>query len=883
MKLSKAIQYLCFMLLFGCINLFGIQTAFAADTDPTMETEMNANTNDINMTQMPVNDLQTPVALADANTDVLYGSNLISALSGNFMQRSLVTNRALFTNPSFASFENNNPPIRNSATYVDLPLGTSMTANSVTVQLNSGSAISDTTLTLSSMTTAELQKLSASSFTFTSNSPLKSSDVTLSYNTSQRKLTFTFNNATALMKANGPGTLAILNVASPTNSNSNTQINVGIWRNYITFPANSITLNDQFDLYYMINNAKNDLDSTVQENPTLKAATPNFYLYDKVNKKKVYALYMGNKIADNAYYADLFAGTNSIPSFTQQGRMTPVDHIYIRKDPSNPKRLLAQYDSYPISSTQMRYRMFLVIEPSANSDSVNVIQKAINYNPDGSTQRLWFYRKYNTALDGVSNVPVYYGSQVSSGINAGKPRGYYISNYLQNQNSPYRMTFDFSGNNGPTGFYAAKRGAEPFNSTTDPGQNVLGHAPDTVAASEVDTEISMLWSPAAVGSMSYGQASNDIGFNVGYDYSLAPSLRMDQDKVNYNPGTEATLPPLNLSGQVQDYDSSQVKVYYTIDDPVTPANATQNVNRRLSTVSLSAANNSNANWVKFPGGQATPTAAAITNQTDLNKLANGVAGHTIYVYAFDNGATGKPANLVSNIARIDVPALSSVLLQYRDQDGNVLREDQTIRGSVGSTYDTGDLNLFPREILKDNMQYTLNSIPSGATGVINGNQIITLQYTKLEGTLGITAPEKLDFGSNQIVPGVNTANIKSQDKPVEVTDTTGNPIWSLYMDTTPFTQSSSAQVMDGIMKYRTIDNTLLNITTVPQKILSYGDVNSAIVDNISTTNLDDFWWQESDGDRLQIGGPILQGDKDQLKGGSYQATITWTLQNSLDN
>lgn len=891
MKISKHTFYIYLIIFIGLVSLLPISNVYADDTNTASDTPNTDTTTTSNESTSTVDSLQTPVALSDDNASAAFASS-------NLMQTPMAAYSALgttysafgsstlpFSDPDFEGFRNDNPPLRNTPTYADVSVGNySDASKSITadVRITTGSTVGDTQVSIPTMTSAESNSLTTSSFTFAAGSLVTANDVTLKYSSSQ--LTVTFKTPQLAMKANGAGTQLKLNVRHGTTT---TPITIGLYRNYVTYPANKIQQSDQFDLYYMINNAKKDQDSTDATTEALAAATPNFYLYDKTTKKKVYAIYDGDRIESTKDKSNLFAGTNNQVKADTNYIATPKDHTLVQKDPNDPKRILVQYDFYPVyGNVTTRYRMFMVLEPNESGDAINVRQRMINYSPTGATYSIWMLRKYFTSLDGKNNVPILYTDLISSGINAGKPRGLYISNYPNDHTSPYRLTFDFSGDNGPSGFGGSIYREIPFSSPTDVGVNEVGHKPDTevLAAGTNSTAVSMLWSPAKVGRPGYGKASNEMGFTVNYDYSLAPSLRMGQDTVNYNPGDATTLPALNLSGQVQDYDSSQVKVFYTIDTPVTSSNATQNNARKLSTVSVSASDNDNSTWVNFPGNQATPTtSAAITNQTDLQKLADGGA-HTIYVYAFDNGSRdgSKPKNLMSNIEAVKVPALSTVTIQYLDQDWTMLQPNKTIRGAIGDRYDTSDENYFPRRLLKDGVQYTLNSIPGGANGVISGNQIIQLMYTKLPGTLSITAPSTLDFGKHQLMAGTNTATIQTQDKPVVVTDTTGNPIWSLFMQATPFTQVGGSQTMPNVLKYRQSDASLLNITTDPQKILSYSDVNSPITNSTSTTDLDDYWWQTVDGNKQQISGPIIQGDRDQMKSGKFQSTITWTLQNSLN-
>lgn len=891
MKISKHTFYIYLIIFIGLVSLLPISNVYADDTNTASDTPNTDTTTTSNESTSTVDSLQTPVALSDDNASAAFASS-------NLMQTSMAAYSALgtpysafgsstlpFSDPDFEGFKNDNPPALKSSTYVEKQMGSNSLTTYTTgdVMLYSGSSVSDNDIYISNMTDSELKALTVSDFTFAANSPVKSSDVTMTYNQSQKKINLTFNK-TSIMKTNGAGTQAILNIRSGTKT---AQITIGAYRNYVSYPADKIQQSDQFDLYYMINNAKKDVDSTDATGTAPVVATPNFYLYDKTTKKKVYALYEGDMIDRPKDKTNLFAGINNQVNASTDYYAAPIDHTLIQKDPNNSKRILVQYDFYPTyGNVKARYRMFMVMEPNESGDAINVRQRVINYSSTGATYNIWMLRKYFTSLDGKNNVPILFTDLISSGINAGKPRGLYISNYPNDHTSPYRLTFDFSGDNGPSGFGGSIYRDIPFSSPTDVGVNEVGHKPDTevLDAGTNSTAISMLWSPAKVGRPGYGKSSNEMGFTVNYDYSLAPNLRMSQDTVNYNPGDATTLPALNLSGQVQDYDSSQVKVFYTIDTPVTSSSATQNNARKLSTVSVSASDNDNSTWVNFPGNQATPTtSAAITNQTDLQKLADGGA-HTIYVYAFDNGSRdgSKPKNLMSNIEAVKVPALSTVTIQYLDQDWTMLQPNKTIRGAIGDRYDTSDENYFPRRLLKDGVQYTLNSIPGGANGVISGNQIIQLMYTKLPGTLSITAPSTLDFGKHQLMAGTNTATIQTQDKPVVVTDTTGNPIWSLFMQATPFTQVGGSQTMPNVLKYRQSDASLLNITTDPQKILSYSDVNSPITNSTSTTDLDDYWWQTVDGNKQQISGPIIQGDRDQMKSGKFQSTITWTLQNSLN-
>lgn len=159
-------------------------------------------------------------------------------------------------------------------------------------------------------------------------------------------------------------------------------------------------------------------------------------------------------------------GTNSSPyGKSSDQKVNPANHSYVIKDPLDSNTILFQFDSTPTLtidnvSRKCRLRVLSKLEKSSTGQYIILKQKFINYTVDSNNKpvnlpAVWFYRKYDTDLNGNDSVPVYFRELNSDGI----PRELYFKN---TDNTAYRLDFLFDIPGGPDGweaYYYSRDGA----------------------------------------------------------------------------------------------------------------------------------------------------------------------------------------------------------------------------------------------------------------------------------------------------------------------------------------------------------------------------------------------------------------------------------------
>lgn len=388
----------------------------------------------------------------------------------------------------------------------------------------------------------------------------------------------------------------------------------------------------------------------------------------------------------------------------------------------------------------------------------------------------------------------------------------------------------------------------------------------------------MLYSPSQVGGLGYGDSTGTLGFTTSGSDSYAPMLRTDKSQIDYtNYSNTNILPNVDITGTVRDFDSSKIKIYYTIDDPIdSNSDASANGGTLLTTTNLTTSDNTAPNWVKYPGSQTTPDTSQITNQDDLKKLSTPSSdGHNIYVYGVDNGSTTDPTARISNIETLKVPATGSLQINYQDSNSNQIKDPQTFFGPVGSSYDKTSTQYFPTTITKsDGEKFDLEELPASVNGTIaSGSNKVTLKYVR-ETTVSIQSSPDLDYGT--LNSGNNSlVHVKKQSNSLVILDTTQTPNWKLALSASDL--ASSTNEFNSVIKYITTSGKELNINNTNQIVATHSDNDGPSV------NFDKYWWKDENDQKTQVSGPMLQFPTDVLiPAGQYNSTLTWTLEDSLD-
>ena len=815
-------------------------------------------------------------------------------LGQNLLRQSDNKNAAVYDNDDdFKDLPNDNPPEPTNPSYreyqlKDLDSGVNVN-NPLSVHLVPGDSLTGSDINLPDLTASDLSTLTKSNINIDSSSKLQGTDLAqLDYNPATQNLSIRLTE-TSVMKANGAGTQLILNIQSPDTLRKD-QVVIGIWRNYIMHPFGEIDLGNKLHLQYMLNN-----DSTASQasssNPlltdtSLMYAIPNFRIRDESSSSIIDTMYRGFYIIGRAPYSmNLWVGTGTLPTSppgptSASDQVNPANHSYVFKDSQDPNTILFQFDSTPtINSEKCRLRVLSKLEKSSTGQYVVVKQKFINYTVDSNNKpvnlpAVWFYRKYDTELNGHDHVPVYFRELNADGI----PRGLYFKN---TDDTPYRLDFLFDIPGGPDGWQAAQYSENikgNINGLT--GQRQKGHTPDkTAIITGVDSGIQMLWSKNKIGALTFGQSSPTIGFETSSGAATAPTIRSDKEKLKYCYDVDKgeDLPPVKLSGTVNSTNKqvNYVKLYYLIDDPKIPSSDTQR--KPLGQVQINE--HELTSWAKFDNLQ-------ITDEDELKTLNSPSSqGHSIYIYGIDN------LGYQSNIVEIKVLPNVKVPIHYICGTQNI-KGDNYILKAEGDSYNLNDTDYAPNSIVSNGIHYKLSPNQTDLSGTVTTDlQEININYEEV-GSMAITQVPKLDFDTIELPPKPTYYNIVTQTDDLQI-KTTGSIAWKLSMSAVPFSQGSEtnqlgkADSLDGLLYYRkpnkdsVLPNNPVPINTEPKEVSNSVDVASASVTNgnTTTTNFRNVWWDENNPPK-QVNGPLLLPPNPfSHPMGTYHSTVTWSLDN----
>ena len=805
-------------------------------------------------------------------------------LGQDLLRQSDDKNAAVYDNDDddFKDLPNDNPPEPTNPSYREYQLPTLSTKNLV-VHLVPGKSLTGSNINLPNLTASDLTTLTKSNINIDSSSKLQGTDLAqLDYNSATQDLNISLTD-TALMKTNGAGTQLVLNIQSP-DSLRKDQVVIGIWRNYVKHPSGEIDLGNKLHLQYMLNN-----DSTWTGNDpdtALMYAIPNFRIRDESSSSIIDTMYSGYYIISRApYHMNLWVGTGTNgpssprdPTF-ESDQVNPANHSYVFKDSQDPNTILFQFDSTPtINSEKCRLRVLSKLEKSSTGQYVVVKQKFINYTVDSNNKpvnlpAVWFYRKYDTDLNGHDNVPIYYRELDANGI----PRGL----YFKNDNTAYRLDFLFDIPGGPDGWQAAQYSddiKDNINGFT--GQRQKGHTPDESALTNTDSGIQMVWSKNKIGALNFGQSSPTIGFETSSGAATAPTIRSKEGPLTYCYDTDKgeDLPPVKLSGTVNSTNQqvNYVKLYYLIDDPKIPSSDTQR--KPLGQVQINE--HELTSWAKFDNLQ-------ITDEDDLKTLNSpNSQGHSIYIYGIDN------KGYQSNIVEIKVLPNVKVPIHYICGTQNI-KGDNYILKAEGDSYNLNDTDYAPKSIVSNGIYYKLSPNQTNLSGTVTTDlKEININYAEA-GSMAITQVPKLDFDTIALPPKPTYYNIVTQTDDLQI-KTTGSIAWKLSMSAVPFyrvtedNQLGKADSLDGLLYYRkpskesVLPNNPVPINTEPKEVSNSGDVASAseTLGNTTTTNFRNVWWDSSKTPPKQVSGPLLLPPSS-LKHPQaiYRSTVTWSLDN----
>ena len=816
-------------------------------------------------------------------------------LGQDLLRQSDDKNAAVYDNDDddFKDLPNDNPPEPTNPSYreyqlKDLDSGVNVN-NPLSVHLVPGDSLTGSDINLPDLTASDLSTLTKSNINIDSSSKLQGTDLAqLDYNPATQNLSIRLTEKSA-MKTNGAGTQLVLNIQSPNNLRKD-QIVIGIWRNYIMHPSGEIDLGNKLHLQYMLNN-----DSTASQasssNPlltdtALMYAIPNFRIRDESSSSIIDTMWSGSSIISRAiYHMNLWVGTGILPTSpwsttSESDQVNPANHSYVIKDPQDSNTILFQFDSTPtIKSQKCRLRVLSKLEKSSTGQYVVVKQKFINYTADSNNKPVnlppvWFYRQYDTALNGQDGVPIYFRELDADGI----PRGLYFKN---KDGTPYRLDFLFDVPSGPDGWEAAKYNVDMKSFV---GQRTTGNEADSTAYEDStsmrpDSMINMVWSKNKIGALNFGQSSPTIGFETSSGAATAPTIRSKEGPLTYCYDTDKgeDLPPVKLSGTVNSTNQqvNYVKLYYLIDDPKIPSSDTQR--KPLGQVQING--HEVTSWAKFYNLQ-------ITDEDDLKTLNSpNSQGHSIYIYGIDN------KGYQSNIVEIKVLPNVKVSINYICGTQNI-KEPNYILKTEGETYDLNNTDYAPTKILFKGTYYKLSPNQTDLSGTVTTDlQEINIKYEEV-GSMAITQVPKLDFGKIMLLPKPTYYNIVTQTDDLQI-KTTGSIAWKLSMSAVPFSQGSEtnqlgkADSLDGLLYYRkpnkesVLPNTPVPINTEPKEVSNSVDVASASVinGNTTTTNFRKVWWDENNPPK-QVNGPLLLPPNPFSHSmGTYHSTVTWTLDN----
>ena len=819
-----------------------------------------------------------------------FGKASFPLLGQDLLSQSDDKNAAVYDNDDddFKDLPNDNPPEPTNTSYREYQLTTLSTKNLV-VHLVPGNSLTGSDINLPNLTASDLSTLTKSNINIDSSSKLQEAEAQVGYDAAKQNLNISLTD-TALMKTNGAGTQLVLNIQSSDNLRKD-QVVIGIWRNYVKHPSGEIDLGNKLHLQYMLNN-----DSTWTGNDpdtALMYAIPNFRIRDESQNKIIDTMFSGSGITGWHDISNLWVGTDPTPylyaiasQYSLDHQVNAASHSYVIKDPQDSNTILFQFDSTPTLSIdnvsrQCRLRVLSKLEKSSTGQYVILKQKFINYTVDSNDKPVnlppvWFYRKYDTMLNGQDHVPIYFREWNAAKI----PRGLYFKN---SDSTPYRLDFLFDIPNGPDGWSALVYNNDMTDflgqrTPTKPNEN---HDPDQAARPEKDYDsmIGMTWSKNKIGALNFGQSSPTIGFETSSGAATAPTIRSDKEKLKYCYDVDKgeDLPPVKLSGSVNSTNKkvNYVKLYYLIDNPTIPTADTQR--KYLTQVQISE--HELTSWAKFDNLQ-------ITDEEDLKTLNSPSSqGHSIYIYGIDD------QGYQSNIVEIKVLPNVKVPIHYKCGTQNI-KGDNYILKAEGDSYNLNDTDYAPKSIVSNGIHYKLSPNQTNLSGTVTTDlQEININYEEV-GSMAITQVPKLDFDTITLPPKPTYYNIVTQTDDLQI-KTTGSIAWKLSMSAVPFyrvTEDNQLDIKDsleGLLYYRkpnkdsVLPNNPLPINTEPKEVSNSVDVASASVinGNTTTTNFRKVWWDKNNPPK-QVNGPLLLPPNPFSRPmGTYHSTVTWTLDN----
>ena len=800
-------------------------------------------------------------------------------LGQDVLRQSDDKNAAVYDNDDddFKNLPNDNPPEPTNPSYREYQLPT-LSKKDLVVHLVPGKSLTGSNINLPNLTASDLSTLTKSNINIDSSSKLQEAEVQVDYNATKQNLNISLTD-TALMKTNGAGTQLRLNIQSPDNLRKD-QVVIGIWRNYIMHPYCEIDLGNKLHLQYMLNNDSSTTDTATDTIPM--RFVPNFRIRDESQSGIIDTMYSGYSITYSGDH-NFYVGTGDSPNTKSYNeKVDPASHCYVSKDPQDSNTILFQFDSTPTLtlgnvSRQCRLRVLSKLEKSSTGQYVVLKQKFINYTVDSNNKPVnlppvWFYRKYDTDLNGHDHVPIYYRELDADGI----PRGL----YFKYTGETYRLDFLFDIPGGPDGWMADLFNNDMQNFT---GQRTQNHTPDEEAFSSGDSGIKMTWSKNKIGALAFGQSSPTIGFDTSSSAALAPTIRSDKEELTYCHDIDKgeDLPPVSLSGAVNSTNKNThyVKLYYSIDQ-IPTANAK---GKSLVQVNIPSDQHKVTSWVKYDNLQ-------ITNKEELTTLATPDSeGHSIYIYGIDN------LGYQSNIVEIKVLPNVKVPIHYICGTQNIKGDNYFLK-TEGDSYNLNNTDYAPTKILFKGTYYKLSPNQTNLSGTVTTDlKEININYEKA-GSVAITQVPKLDFGKIMLLPKLTYYNIVTQTGDLQITnDTTDPPSWKLYMSADPFYRVTKDNQLDkndslkGLLYYRkpnkesVLPNNPVPINTTLQEVSSYADLaasDSETQGNTTTTNFRKVWWDSSKTPPEQVSGPLLLSPSSlKLPQANYRSTVTWSLDN----
>lgn len=808
-------------------------------------------------------------------------------LGQDLLRQSDDKNAAVYdnNNDDFKDLPNDNPPEPTNPSYREYQLPTLSTKDLV-VHLVPGKSLTGSNINLPNLTASDLSTLTKSNINIDSSSKLQEAEAQVGYDAAKQNLNISLTD-TSVMKTNGAGTQLRLNIQSPDNLRKD-QIVIGIWRNYIMHPYGEIDLGNKLHLQYMLNNDSSTTDTATDTIPT--RFVPNFRIRDESKSGIIDTMYSGYSITYSGDH-NFYVGTGDSPNTKSYNeKVDPASHCYVSKDSQDSNTILFQFDSTPTLtlgnvSRQCRLRVLSKLEKSSTGQYVVLKQKFINYTVDSNNKpvnlpAVWFYRKYDTDLNGKDGVPVYFRELNSDGI----PRGLYFKN---TDDTPYRLDFLFDVPSGPNGweayyYWRDSGGSSDMHNFT--GQRQIGHKADSEAyngGDYGDSMIGMTWSKNKIGALTFGQSSPTIGFETSSGAATAPTIRSDKEKLKYCFDTDKgeDLPPVKLSGTVNSTNKqvNYVKLYYLIDNPTIPSSDTQR--KPLGQVQINE--HELTSWAKFDNLQ-------ITDEDDLKTLNSpNSQGHSIYIYGIDD------QGYQSNIVEIKVLPNVKVSINYICGTQNIKDPNYFLKAK-GETYDLNNTDYAPTKILFKGTYYTLSPNQTDLSGTVTTDlQEINIKYEK--GSIAITQVPKLDFGKIMLLPKPTYYNIVIQTGDLQI-KTTGSIVWKLSMSADPFyrvtedNQLDKNDSLEGLLYYRkpskdsVLPNNPVPINTIPQEVSSYADLAASASEtqgDTTTTSFQKVWWDSSKTPPEQVSGPLLLPPSS-LKHpqATYRSTVTWSLVNA---